>query len=68
MVFYRQKSRCSWPLTAYSKDCELSWKSPLYVSALATENNAEFIKKVKQNWEIMNNSSRLTTQIKDNKS
>lgn len=39
------KSRCSWPLMAFSKGCELSWKSPLYISALATENNAEFMKK-----------------------
>lgn len=57
------KSRCSWPVMAYSvQGCELAWKSPLSVRLLATENNAEFIEKVKQNWEIVNNnSSRLTT-------
>lgn len=48
MVFYSPlKSRCSRPPMAYSaKGCELSWKSSLCVSLLATKNNAEFINKV----------------------
>lgn len=49
MVFHSPlKSRCSWPVMAYSvQGCELAWKSPPSVRLLATENNAEFIKKVK---------------------